>query len=101
MPLLPEKGLSTQSGLELTSAGIARQELMDRTWKVVKRIGRRMTLECGQEQRLIREPSRPYAKQLFHMARPGQVIDEETVELLIIGKVKKHRMKISKGIGDA
>jgi len=65
---------------------------MDRDWKVVKRIGRRMTLECGQEQRLIREPTRPYAKQLFHMARPGQVIDDETVALFVSVKTKKRRM---------
>jgi hypothetical protein len=69
---------------------------MDRDWKVVKRIGRRMTLECGQEQRLIREPTRPYAKQLFHMARPGQVIDDETVELFADRKTKKPRKKVSK-----
>jgi hypothetical protein len=69
---------------------------MERDWKVVKRIGRRMTLECGQEQRLIREPTRSYAKQLFHMAKPGQVIDDETVELFVDRKTKKSRMKVSK-----
>jgi hypothetical protein len=69
---------------------------MDGDWKVVKRIGRRMTLECGQEQRSIREPTRPYAKQLFHMARPGQAIDHETVELFAPQKAKKSRRKVSK-----
>jgi hypothetical protein len=69
---------------------------MDRDWKVVNRIGRRMTLESGQEQRLIREPARPYARQLFHMARPGQVIHDETVELFVNGKAKKYGMKVSK-----
>ena len=56
---------------------------MGRDWKVVKRIGRKMMLECGQEQRSVREPERLYAKQLFHMARPGQVIDDETVALFV------------------
>lgn len=69
---------------------------MNRDWKVVKRVGRRMTLESGQEQRLIREPTRPYVKQLFHMARPGQVIDDETVELFVNGRVKPYGMKVSK-----
>jgi hypothetical protein len=69
---------------------------MERDWKVVKRIGRRMTLECGQEQRLIREPTRPYAKQLFHMARPGQVIDDMTVDLFVKGRAKKNGVKVSK-----
>jgi len=55
-----------------------------------------MTLESGQEQRLIREPTRPYAKQLFHMARSGQVIDNETVELFVNEKAKKYGMKVSK-----
>jgi creatinine amidohydrolase/Fe(II)-dependent formamide hydrolase-like protein len=68
---------------------------MDRDWKVVKRIGRKMTLECGQKQRLIREPTRPYAKQLFHMARPGQVIDDETVALFVDRKPKRSRMRVS------
>jgi hypothetical protein len=74
----------------------ARQAVMNRDWKVVKRVGRRMTLESGQEQRLIREPTRPYVKQLFHMARPGQVIDDETVELFVNGRVKPYGMKVSK-----
>ena len=74
----------------------ARQAVMARDWKVVKRVGRRMTLESGQEQRLIREPTRPYVKQLFHMARPGQVIDDETVEMFVNGKVKPCGMKVSK-----
>jgi hypothetical protein len=66
---------------------------MGRDWKVVKRIGRKMMLECGQEQRSVREPERLYAKQLFHMARPGQVIDDETVALFVRKKTTKHRMK--------
>jgi hypothetical protein len=69
---------------------------MNKDWKVVQRVGRKMTLECGQEQQLLREPTSPYAKQLFHMARPGQVIDNEIVELLANGKAKKRRTKVSK-----
>ena len=70
---------------------------MERDRKVVKRVGRRMTLECGQEQRLIREPARSYANQLFHMAKPGQVIDDATVELFNVDrKTRKSRKKAAK-----
>jgi len=81
---------------------------MRRDWEVLKRIGRRMTLECGQEQRLVREPTRPYAKQLFHMATPGQVIDDEIVGLFVSGRAKKRlpdrwhadRVELSDQAGD-
>ena len=69
---------------------------MERDWKVVKRVGRRMTLESGKERRLIREPTRPYARQLFHMTKPGQVIDDETVELFAKRKAKPCGMQVSK-----
>ena len=97
MLLPPERWLVNSRWAEIDKhKHAARQAVMDRDWKVVKRVGRRMTLESGQEQRLIREPTRPYAKQLFHMATPGQVIDDETVELFAYGKVKPCGMKVSK-----
>jgi hypothetical protein len=54
---------------------------MDRYWKVVRRVGNRIELEYGQERKVIGCPTKPFAKQLFMMVRPGQVIDDTTVEL--------------------
>jgi hypothetical protein len=54
---------------------------MDRYWRVVRRVGNRIHLEDGQERKLIRCPTKPFAKQLFMLVRPGQVIDGATVEL--------------------
>ena len=90
--------MSTQGGLESTSISITGEgeRVMDIVWKVVTRIGRRMTLERGQEQRMVREPVWPYAKQLFHMTRPGQVIDTETVELFVSKKPKRSRKRVSR-----
>jgi hypothetical protein len=60
---------------------LTRKNGMDRYWKVVRRVGNRMVLEYGQERKVIRCPTKPFAKQLFMLVRPGQVIDETTVAL--------------------
>jgi hypothetical protein len=55
---------------------------MDKYWKVITRKGNRMNLECGAQRKEILCPTRPYAKELFLMIRPGQVVENSTVELL-------------------
>ena len=55
---------------------------MDNHSKVIRRDGYRLTLERDQERKEIRCPSKPYAKELFLMMRPGQVIDDDTVDVL-------------------
>jgi hypothetical protein len=59
---------------------------MDRYWTVVARKGNRMVLECGKERKVIRCPTKPFARQLFMMVRNGQVVDDNTVELFEKGK---------------
>ena len=59
---------------------------MDRYWTVVALKGNRMNLECGTERKVIRCPTKPFAKQLFMMVRLGQVVDDNTVELFERGK---------------
>ena len=59
---------------------------MDSYWKVISRKGSRLTLERDHERIEIRCPSKPYAKELFLMMRPGQVIDDDTVGVLERGK---------------
>lgn len=54
---------------------------MDRHWKVVKRIGSRISVECGEDRKLLACPTKPFAKQLFMMVRPGEVLDDPTVEM--------------------
>lgn len=54
---------------------------MDRYWKVISRRGNRMNLECDEERRVITCPTKPFAKQLFMMMRPGQFVDDKTLEL--------------------
>jgi len=56
---------------------------MDKHWKVIRRNGSRLIIERDKVREEIRCPRRPYAKELFLMMRPGQIIDEDTVELLI------------------
>ena len=55
---------------------------MDKHWKVIRRNDSRLILERDQVRKEIRCPSRPYAKELFLMMRLGQVIDDDTVDVL-------------------
>lgn len=55
--------------------------VMDRYWTVITRRGKLMNLKCDQEHKVVKCPTKPFAKQLFMMVRPGQVIDDTTVEL--------------------
>jgi hypothetical protein len=54
---------------------------MDKYWKVMSRKGKLMLLECCPEHRVIKCPTKPFAKQLFMMIRAGQVVADKTVEL--------------------
>jgi hypothetical protein len=45
-----------------------------------------MNLACGLERKVIKCPTKPFAKQLFMMVRPGQVVDDNTVELFERGR---------------
>jgi hypothetical protein len=62
---------------------------MDRYWKVVTRTGKLITLVCGQERKAIKCPTKPFAKQLFMMVKPGQVVNDKTVDLFESSRLPK------------
>ncbi len=56
---------------------------MDRYWKVLVHRGKRMELEHENEPRIVKYPTKPFARQLFRMVRAGQLVDDKTVELFV------------------
>lgn len=54
--------------------------MKNRSWTVVQHSGQHMVLECGTERKDIQRPSDPVALKIFTALRPGQSIDDATLQ---------------------